>query len=183
MDRSEFIESNGKGNGSFRSGLNRQMISLRRSTIDESLEKQKQQKIKNFNTYGNGKYINVGASDRLLGNPFQIPESAVSTADIQSYYYGYYQKANMNLKIYCNGAIPDYLKSEFYNTFNLNPETDSLTREQIMLRINQILIKIGYQDSQNEEISYEDLPEDIKNNEYYNLGYNAKLNEKPKGKR
>ena len=89
----------------------------------------------------------------------------------------------MNLKIYCNGVIPDYVKNEFYNVFNLNPETDSLTGEQIMLRINQILIKVGYQDSQNEEISYDDLPEDIKNNEYYNLGYNAKLNEKTKGKR
>ena len=183
MDRSEFIEANGKGHGSFRSDLTRQMISLRRSSIDESLEKEKQQKIKNYNAYGNGKYANIGASDRLLGNPYQIPDSATTQADKQSYYYGYYQKANMNLKIYCNGAIPDYIKSDFYNIFNINPETDSLTKEQIVLRINQMLIKIGYQDSQNEEIAYEDLPEDVKNNEYYNLGYSTKLTEKPKGKR
>jgi len=182
MDRSEYVES-GKGHGNFRSDATRSMISHVRSIMDESFERDKQNKIRNYNTYGNGKYINIGSSDRLLGKPYQLPKEAESTADKQSYNYGFYTRGSFNLSLYCTGVIPDYLKTEFFNIFKINPEDNKLTKDQMMMRINQMLVKIGYQDSQDDTIIYESLPEEIKNNEYYNLRYGAKTNVNSKNKR
>lgn len=176
---SDFEQSNSeKGMGRISTTTRAQISNYINNRI--SSKKREEEKRRAFySNYGTGKYIITGATDRLLGRnslPELMKQSNFSEEDLRSYSYGYYERGSRNLEIYCIGKAPGYInKKELLAATGYN-ENEKVTEEKINLAIKTILTRIGYIDSQNPNFEYNKLPEAVKNNPYYNAGYNMAIN-------
>lgn len=155
--------------------ITRNQIYNIKNIIEERKKHNDENKLKHYQNYGNGKFIAQGTIDRLLGRSYSLPEQAKSEGDRLSYHGGYYDKGTRNLLVYCSGLVPEYInKRELLSIAGFNPDGE-ITDEKIKLAIDKILLEIGKTDSQNEEINYDELPKDLKNNVFYNQGYEEGL--------
>lgn len=132
----------------------------------------------NYEKRGNGKYSEAGILARL----FDIYSMDLSIKDIESkanvtsFMYGYYEAANLQLKLISNGIIPERVhkvleasKAELH--FDLTPDN--------------ILYDVGKRDALDEHIILTKLPDEVQSNKFYLEGYKEsliKLQERKKGR-
>ncbi|MGN1342913.1 MAG: hypothetical protein ACI4VL_06985 [Bacilli bacterium] len=127
-----------------------------RANLD-SIEQQKkveEMAKKNFEHYGNNRtVVEEGTKNRLEALPYNLPEKYVLEKDKTSFYYGYYEKGTRTINAQIKILSPERLEA------------------------------IGKNDALDDNIIFEQLPEEIKNNPFYLSGYNIGYNEKKtKGK-
>lgn len=144
--------------------LNRQKISVEQSEkiIKRKLNEEKAKQ--NYAERGTKRFISEGAEDRLCAVPYNINNLekhrlkralTIVEGDITSYHYGYYIRGVEKLV-----NIIKYPE--------IKPGLD--------------IEAIGYNDSQDENINIELLPEEIKNCKEYLIGYKKGLEGKHKAK-
>lgn len=144
--------------------LNRQKISVEQSEkiIKRKLNEEKAKQ--NYAERGTKRFISEGAEDRLCAIPYNINNLekhrskrvlTIVEGDITSYHYGYYIRGVEKLV-----NIIKYPE--------IKPGLD--------------IEAIGYNDSQDENINIELLPEEIKNCKEYLIGYKKGLEGKHKAK-
>lgn len=134
---------------------------------------------KTINRIGNGKYIDAGIVARL----FDIYDLSLDLdkigvkGNVNSFMHGYYEAANTQLGLICNGIIPGRVKSTLESrgikdNCDLNPE--------------HILFNVGGRDALDQNIKIESMPTEVKNNKFYLQGYKEaieRLQNKGKGSR
>lgn len=129
--------------------------------------------------YGTGKLISEGTVARLSGVPYPKLKN-VSSGDAQSFYYGYYDRGNTNIRILIetgNTSIPlltdNIVKTyqEINKIFGL--ETKEMSYEDLdeETKYNEILRIIGFNDGKNSEIVFDNLNEIVRNCIPYKEGY------------
>lgn len=144
--------------------LNRQKISIGKNDqiIKRKLDEEKSKQ--NYAERGTKRFISEGAEDRLCAVPYNINNLekhrskrvlTIVEGDITSYHYGYYIRGVEKLV-----NIIKYPE--------IKPGLD--------------IEAIGYNDSQDENINIELLPEEIKNCKEYLIGYKKGLEGKHKAK-
>lgn len=108
--------------------------------------------------YGNKKYYEPGIKDRLFTGQYSVPDTT-NKDSINSYIKGYYDGANdqLNIMIRSNVITERVLK--------LSDNSE--------ISLEELLMTVGYHDAFNTNIIFEELPEIIKNNKYYQEGYNS----------
>lgn len=133
-----------------------------------------------YEKYGKSKGIDDGIAYRIcLSNEIK----ANNEAEEKAFFYGVYECANMQLDTMVQfGYIPGRVKNKIAerikkNNRKINDETiEELFKDKSYVEnmINNILITTGYRDAEDEALNFDDLPESLKDNEYYLQGYNRK---------
>ena len=180
---SDFERMNSERGGSKIPTNNRKGIGEYLNSKYESAAREDASNLAHYQAYGNGQYVQIGTIDRLLGKSSARLSALTREGDQLSYKGGYYDKGTRNLSLlYCGGIIPDFInKQELLNIIGINPDVE-ITDKNRQDIINAMLVKVGYQDAQDENIVYEELPEVLRNNVYYSQGY-ALVKTSSKGRR
>lgn len=138
--------------------LTRNEISVHKTSIILTQERQKDDAIARYEEKGTTRFINDGAEDHLSAIPYhestlekhknQKGVRVVTEGDIKSYQYGYYTRSMEKLV--------NIIKHP-----EIRPDLD--------------IEAIGYNDAQDVNIKMELLPEEVKNCKAYLLGYKKGL--------
>lgn len=142
---------------------------MKAGQIETQHNAEKQKEI-NYETKGNGKYIEDGMLGRIIGINTISPETELSKYDLISYNYGYTEIANTIMSILCEGKIPERLTIAIARSIERKTIDKSLVGE---LYPEDLLSDIGRRDSKDENINIEELPQIVKNNSDYLRGYNS----------
>lgn len=142
---------------------------MKAGQIETQHNAEKQKEI-NYETKGNGKYIEDGMLGRIIGINTISPETELSKYDLISYNYGYTEIANTIMSILCEGKIPERLTIAIARSIERKTIDESLVGE---LYPEDLLSDIGRRDSKDENINIEELPQIVKNNSDYLRGYNS----------
>lgn len=133
----------------------------------------------NFAKYGTGKLAPEGTVARLSGVPYPKLKN-MSSGDTQSFYYGYYDRGNTNIRILIetgSTSIPlltdniTKVYQEINKTFGLKKKEMPYEELDEETKYNEILRVIGFNDGKNPEIDFDNLNEVIKNCIPYREGY------------
>lgn len=133
----------------------------------------------NFAKYGTGKLAPEGTVVRLSGVPYPKLKN-ISSGDIKSFYYGYYDRGNTNIRILIetgSTSIPlltdniTKVYQEINKTFGLKRKEMPYEELDEETKYNEILRVIGFNDGKNSEIAFDSLNEVIRNCIPYREGY------------
>ena len=133
----------------------------------------------NFAKYGTGKLAPEGTVARLSGVPYPKLKN-ISSGDTKSFYYGYYDRGNTNIRILIetgSTSIPlltdniTKVYQEINKTFGLNRKEMPYEELDEETKYNEILRVIGFNDGKNPEIAFDSLNEVIRNCIPYREGY------------
>lgn len=133
----------------------------------------------NFAKYGTGKLTSEGTVARLSGISYPNLDN-ITDGDRQSFYYGYYDRGNTNIKILIetgSTSIPlltdNIMKvyQEINRIFGLNKKEMPYEELDDETKYNEILRVIGFNDGRNKEIDFEKLSEVIRNCIPYKEGF------------
>lgn len=133
----------------------------------------------NFVKYGTGKLIPEGTVARLSGVPYPKLKN-VSSGDSQSFYYGYYDRGNTNIRILIETGSTNIplltdnitkVYQEINKTFGLKKKEMPYEELNEEIKYNEILRVIGFNDGKNPEIVFDNLNEVIRNCIPYREGY------------
>lgn len=141
-------------------------------------EQSKEERFKNqMNRVGNGKYIEAGIIARL----FDIYDLSLdldkieNKGNVNSFLYGYYETANIQLKLLSTGVIPGRV---------MNAITTKKIDLDYELTPENILFNVGARDAFDENIKIESLPVEVQNNKFYLEGYKKAIEKlQSKGRR
>ena len=138
--------------------LTRNEISVHKTSIILTQERQKDDAIARYEEKGTTRFINDGAEDRLSAVPYNESTlekhknkkgiMVISQGDIKSYQYGYYTRSMEKL-----ASIIKYPE--------IRPDLD--------------IEAIGYNDAQDININIELLPQEVQNCKEYLIGYKKGL--------
>ena len=152
------IEPTGEKISGNRPTLTRNEISVHKTSIILTQERQKEDAIAKYEEKGTKRFIDDGAEDRLSALPYHestLEEHKnkkgiriVTEGDIKSYQYGYYTRGVEKL-------------INIIKFPEIRPDLD--------------IEAIGYNDAQDVNIKMELLPEEVKNCKAYLLGYKKGL--------
>lgn len=122
--------------------------------IYESERNIKDRAINNYEKYGTRKFISEGTLARLNSIPFNIPENIVGEGDIISFNYGYYERGTRLIEI--------LIREGQVKTGNVE-----ITPENFEIELRKIAIN----DGMNPEMDFDSLPEIIRFNTIYAVGF------------
>ena len=145
------------------------VFSMKAGQIETQRNAEKQKEI-NYETKGNGKYIEDGMLGRIIGINTISPETELSKYDLISYNYGYTEIANTIIPILCEGKIPERLNRAIAIAIDKKTIDKSLVGE---LYPEDLLSDIGRRDAEDGNINIEDLPQIVQTNRDYLRGYNS----------
>lgn len=145
------------------------VFSMKAGQIETQRNAEKQKEI-NYETKGNGKYIEDGMLGRIIGINTISPETELSKYDLISYNYGYTEIANTIMSILCEGKIPERLTIAIARSIERKTIDKSLVGE---LYPEDLLSDIGRRDAEDGNINIEDLPQIVQTNRDYLRGYNS----------
>ena len=120
-----------------------------------------------------------GTVARLSGVPYPKLKN-ISSGDIKSFYYGYYDRGNTNIRILIetgSTSIPlltdniTKVYQEINKTFGLKRKEMPYEELDEETKYNEILRVIGFNDGKNSEIAFDSLNEVIRNCIPYREGY------------
>ena len=146
------------------------VFSMKAGQIETQRNAEKQKEI-NYETKGNGKYIEDGILGRVFGINTIPAETELSKYDMISYNYGYYDASNVRIiPILCEGKIPERLNRAIAIAIDKKTIDKSLVGE---LYPEDLLSDIGRRDAEDGNINIEDLPQIVQTNRDYLRGYNS----------
>ena len=138
----------------------------------------------NYQKYGNGKMIDDGIAHRL---GIVLDKNISNDAEKKAFFYGLYEGANAQLDTMAKyNFIPERIKNKIIE--KLLKENKEMSEEEIKLlfqdksyeqnMINNLLLITGRRDSGDLNVIFEELPQALRENEYYLQGYNRVQKEK-----
>lgn len=158
----------------------RKSISAVEGGIAESNKHAEEKAKANYEKLGTRKLITEGTVARLSGVPYPNLKN-VSRGDAQSFYYGYYDRGDANIRILIetgNTSIPiltdniTKVYQEINKTFGLNRKEMPFEELDNDTKYNETLRVIGFNDGKNKNITFDNLSEVIKNCLPYKEGFN-----------
>ena len=124
------------------------------AAVYESIENIEKRAKMSYAKIGSGKFVSAGTIARLKGEPYNITNNMTNKGDVISYHYGYYERGNNAVRLLVENKVCDI------DGLIITPE-----------EAENSLYKIAVNDGKNPEIILEDLPESVRNNITYQVGF------------